>query len=501
MVTTRLQEAQQQMDTPPAGRLQRRGEEPSPSTPADAALPIARPPLKSALKTQGGRTRRQSNGWSDDTATPADAGVKKTVRIHSSNNMVHEFQTSHTTEEQLCGSDDDGAETPNSRPRRYGQMRGTALPHYSQFMSTVRHDMTASRDRRRSGGVGGRGRRRRAPESTALWLGLLFTLSWMLASSALIFLNKTLMVDLGFRFPFALTSMGQVSSMLLAWLASRAGVAPLRKAPSWHAVFTKLLPVSLGFAASLFLGNVAYLGLSVAFINIMKAATPMVTLAVGLALGLEQPSKLTLCGTALIAGGTAIATCSEAASGHFHWFSFLAFSFSVVFEGIRVVLTEKLLGQAGTKYNVMEALLYLGPITLLFLATGAYLFEWNQGLSTVGLAIMATRPWDFAFATLVSFLVNLFCYLAIKYVSATSFKVAGCLKNVLVVWGGIMQGDVVTIQELQGYSISLAGFLLFSASKLRPSAHRKASGDTRTHGCRQRDGSGAMEKGDPCVAP
>jgi hypothetical protein len=55
----------------------------------------------------------------------------------------------------------------------------------------------------------------------------------------------------------------------------------------------------------------------------------------------------------------------------------------VVFEGIRVVLTEKLLGQAGTKYNVMEALLYLGPITLLFLATGAYLFEWNQGLSTV----------------------------------------------------------------------------------------------------------------------
>lgn len=62
---------------------------------------------------------------------------------------------------------------------------------------------------------------------------------------------------------------------------------------------------------------------------------------------------------------------------------------------------------------------------------------------------MATRPWDFAFATLVSFLVNLFCYLAIKYVSATSFKVAGCMKNVLVVWGGIMQGDVVTIQELQ----------------------------------------------------
>jgi hypothetical protein len=66
-----------------------------------------------------------------------------------------------------------------------------------------------------------------------------------------------------------------------------------------------------------------------------------------------------------------------------------------------------------------------------------------------GLAIMLARPWDFAVAAVVSFLVNLFCYLAIKHVSATSFKVAGCLKNVLVVWGGILQGDVVTAKEVQ----------------------------------------------------
>ena len=235
----------------------------------------------------------------------------------------------------------------------------------------------------------------------------------------------------------------------VAWLASVVGVAPLRPAPSWEAAFSKLLPVSFSFAASLFLGNVAYLGMSgehaarhagvscqpasaarhagvssqtasaarhagglrrtlarsalsrppltvrpprccvpaVAFINIMKAATPMVTLAVGLALRLERTSKLTLAATVLIAVGTAISTSSEASSGegaarepraqnaccppglearrgvrkasssltqcacpaspagHFRWLSFFAFALSVVFEGIRVVLTEKLLGQ------------------------------------------------------------------------------------------------------------------------------------------------------------
>jgi hypothetical protein len=39
-------------------------------------------------------------------------------------------------------------------------------------------------------------------------------------------------------------------------------MAPLRRPPPLAAVFTRLLPVSASFAASLFLGNVAYLGLS-----------------------------------------------------------------------------------------------------------------------------------------------------------------------------------------------------------------------------------------------
>lgn len=47
----------------------------------------------------------------------------------------------------------------------------------------------------------------------------------------------------------------------------------------------------------------------------LKAATPLVTLAVGLAMRLEALSKLTLLSTALIALGTAIATASEATSG------------------------------------------------------------------------------------------------------------------------------------------------------------------------------------------
>lgn len=212
-----------------------------------------------------------------------------------------------------------------------------------------------------------------------------------------------------------------------------------------------------------------------------------------------------------------------------------------------------------------------------------------------GWALLRARAGDFATATLISFLVNLFCYLAIKHVSATSFKVAGadaspcclclhvavgrrwlasfaalscsmpviaqrskltsrshqsaavpcpagCLKNVLVVWGGILQGDVVssrelqvrfcchavpprvaiveaerahdcamlvrcwlykcclrqssrrlqppwipsppdaTLLDLQGYAISLAGFVLFSAARYRRPAGAGHSGDSSGRG-------------------
>jgi drug/metabolite transporter (DMT)-like permease len=399
MVLTRRQEQLLHTPPPPAAGGRQADGEASPATPAGAVAATAQAngralPLKSALKT--GRKLRPS-GPGEEESTPVDAGIKKRVRIHSSSNLVHEFTTSHSTdearwalmgyeeeeeEEHESGSDGERGSadgTPDSGGVRRGRMRRRTAPAAPSFLSLLLFG-----DEARGRGGTRRGGRRRA--SSGAWLGVLYTLAWMAASSALIFVNKVIMVDHGFRFPFALTAMGQGASVLLALAASLLGFAPLRPPPSAEVAITKLLPVAASFAASLFLGNVAYLGLSVAFINMLKAATPLVTLAVGLALRLEAMSKLTLLSTALIAFGTAVATASEAGTTHFHWLSFLAFAGSVVFEGVRVVMTEKLLGQS--RYNVMEALVYLGPFTTAFLAAGAFAFEWDQGLSTTVGAVM-----------------------------------------------------------------------------------------------------------------
>lgn len=70
-------------------------------------------------------------------------------------------------------------------------------------------------------------------------------------------------------------------------------------------------------------------------------------------------------------------------------------------------------------------------------------------------------------ASLLSAAVNLTCYWAVRTSSATTFKVAGCLKNVVVVAAGILDGDEISARELQSYAVSMAGFVAYTWLKQR----------------------------------
>ena len=305
MVLTRRQEQLLHTPPPPAANGGQLGGEPSPATPAGAVAPAAQAngrvlPLKSALKT--GRKLRPS-GAGEEESTPVGAGIKKRVRIHSSSNLVHEFTTSHSTdeaawalleydeeeEEHESGSDSERGSadgTPDSGGARRGRTRRRTVSDSPSFLSLL---LFGEGTRGRGGAR--RGGRRRA--NSGAWLGLLYTLAWMAASSALIFANKVLMVscrclllmrcparqavwvdcgiaaeslrlphlcmlsppfwlqvDHGFRFPFALTAMGQAASVLLGtqhasatrW-AGQAGLATAGIATSgWPLLTAALLP-------------------------------------------------------------------------------------------------------------------------------------------------------------------------------------------------------------------------------------------------------------------
>lgn len=143
--------------------------------------------------------------------------------------------------------------------------------------------------------------------------------------------------------------------------------------------------VAAAFAASLFFGNAAYLGLSVAFINMLKALTPVATLLTGYCLGGGAPSPGLIAATALIAAGTATATAQEATTSHFSAVAFASFALSIVFEAIRMVLSERLLqSKTGTRMSAVELMAHVGPLTGLMLAAGSALVEGPAIVQQVG---------------------------------------------------------------------------------------------------------------------
>lgn len=82
----------------------------------------------------------------------------------------------------------------------------------------------------------------------------------------------------------------------------------------------KIVPVGFLFAVSLWMSNTAYIYLSVAFIQMIKALMPCVVYLVGIAFGVETFSPQTLANMLLITVGVVIASYGEL---NFDMFGFL----------------------------------------------------------------------------------------------------------------------------------------------------------------------------------
>ena len=153
-------------------------------------------------------------------------------------------------------------------------------------------------------------------EAAAALSAIYALLAWSAASAALVFMNKRLLVDAGFKYPFALTGAGQLVSAAAAVAASRSGLwrgRPIGPLPRpFGAAVAALGPSVLCSAATLYFGNAAYLTLSLTFIQMLKVLMPAFTLSAAAAAGLERPTPRLVSSVVLILVGSAAATAAEA---------------------------------------------------------------------------------------------------------------------------------------------------------------------------------------------
>ena len=114
--------------------------------------------------------------------------------------------------------------------------------------------------------------------------------------------------------------------------------------------------------------------------------------------------------------------------------------------------------------RAVQVLVYLGLPTGVLLLGASAIWE-REGLLAYGLSLMARKPVHYLAAVSMGFLVNLSTAFAIKVTGSLTFKVVGCVKNTMLVWVGILMGDVVTGAQLWGYSVSVLGFALYTYEK------------------------------------
>ena len=186
--------------------------------------------------------------------------------------------------------------------------------------------------------------------------------------------------------------------------------------------------------------------------------------------GMEHFSLLVAVSVLMVSCGTGLATLIESGTGAFSWLGFACIFFSTFLEAVRVVMTQQLLGSL--RFNAVEVVVWLGPLTALILFSASFIWE-AKGLTEYGFALVRAKPLWYLGAVSLGFVVNVAAALGIQTTSSLTFKVVGCVKNTLVVWCGMLLGDRVEGLQMVGYSISLAGFLLYSQMKFQ--ADRSAS--------------------------
>lgn len=183
-----------------------------------------------------------------------------------------------------------------------------------------------------------------------------------------------------------------------------------------------ILPIGLLYTISLVCSNLVYLTLSVAFIQMLKAISPVTTLLISWAAALSRPRLATLGNILVIAGGVFLSSVGEVS---FAWSGFLIHMIGTVAESSRLLLIQTLLkggprddGDAGkgngkeetvgqrsslVGLNPLVGLYYFAPVCALLNGLVAVLVEMPrfeaEDLYRVGVSTLALN-------SVVAFLLN-----------------------------------------------------------------------------------------------
>ncbi|KAL8286229.1 hypothetical protein RQP46_004717 [Phenoliferia psychrophenolica] len=293
-------------------------------------------------------------------------------------------------------------------------------------------------------------------EPKKMWPGYIIMV-WIALSSSVILQNAYILRELNFNYPIFLTTFHLMyatagTRVLLRTTHLLDGLKNVEM--SWDRWLRNIVPIGALFSASLIFSNLAYLTLSVSFIQMLKAFTSVAVLTMSVLMGLDKFNQRTAIVVVAISLGVALAAWGEI---DFALDGFLYQTFGIMFEATRLVAIQKLL--QGLRMDPLVSLYYYAPVCAGLNALLIPVYEgwapFQQIIPTVGLPFLIVNA-------STALLLNIAVVFLIGSASSLVLTLSGVVKDILLVGGSvIIMGSTVTFTQMVGYSIALIGLVIF----------------------------------------
>ncbi|GJN12510.1 hypothetical protein PR202_ga30793 [Eleusine coracana subsp. coracana] len=226
---------------------------------------------------------------------------------------------------------------------------------------------------------------------------------------------------------------------------------------------SSVIPIGAMFAMTLWLGNSAYLYISVAFAQMLKAIMPVAVFLLGAAFGLEEMSYKMLSIMSIISVGVIVASIGEITIS---WVGVVYQMGGVVAEALRLIFIEIFLKKKGVKLNLISMMYYVSPCSALCLFIPWLLLEKPKMDDSVSWSF---PPFTLFLNCLCTFVLNLSVFLVISRTSALTARVTGVVRDwsVVLLSAAIFADTKLTFINIVGYAIAIAGVVAYNNHKLK----------------------------------
>ncbi|KAI9816097.1 MAG: hypothetical protein M1832_005180 [Thelocarpon impressellum] len=287
----------------------------------------------------------------------------------------------------------------------------------------------------------------------------IYVMAWISLSSSVIIFNKWLLHSKEFDFPVILTTWHLAFATLMTQILARTtNLLDGRKTVKMtgRVYLRAIVPIGFFFSLSLICGNVTYLYLSVSFIQMLKATTPVAVLLVSWGLGVSAPNMKVLFNVSFIVIGVMIASFGEL---KFVLTGFLFQVGGIMFEATRLVMVQRLLSSEEYKMDPLVSLYYFAPVcAAMNFAVSIFTELPRLQLSNV----LDVGVFTLLANAMVAFGLNVSVVFLIGKTSSLVFALCGVLKDILLVVASMMiWGDPVSPLQFFGYSIALGGLMYY----------------------------------------